>query len=190
MPNGKQKRLVRMGAQSLEFRVRTLARDRCARGFTFVEILIVLVIVSIVALLAIPVVSSEGGMQVRSAANLIAADLEFAKNKAIGTGERFSVVFDVANESYAIKDRAGNTMTHPVKKGFDYVVNLRDEGLDRVDIVAVYFDGTSEIGFDYLGTPYNGAGNPLNTGGIGLKAGDATMTITVDPATGFISIAN
>lgn len=179
-----------MVAQGCEFRVCALPGRNSARGFTLVEIVIVLVILSIVALAAIPLVSSGGSMQIRSAANLIAADLEFAKSTAIGRGESFTVVFDDTTESYTIKDAKGEKIAHPVKKGFDYIMNLGEEGLDKVDIFGVDFDGTSEIKFDYLGSPYNGDNNPLSSGTISLKAGSATMTIIVEPVTGFISIVN
>lgn len=161
-----------------------------APAFTLVEILIVAVILSIVALMAIPLVSSASSVQIRSAVNLIAADLEFAKNTAIGKGKTYSVVFDAEAESYAIEDEKGNTIEHPVKKGFYYVVNLGDEGLNRIDIFSVDFDGNGIIRFDYMGTPCNADSKPLSSGTIILKAGGATMTISVDPATGFISIAS
>jgi prepilin-type N-terminal cleavage/methylation domain-containing protein len=161
-----------------------------ARAFTFVEVLIVVVILSIVALMAIPLVSSAGSVQIRSAASLIAADLEFAKNTAIGKGRTFSVVFDADAEIYAIKDEKGNAIEHPVKKGCDYVVSLGDEGLDRIDIFSVDFDGAAVIKFDYMGTPYNADSTPLSSGNIILNAGGATMTISVGPVTGLISITS
>jgi len=52
-------------------------------GFTLIELMIVIVILSITALTAIPMLSSGASMQIRSAANMIAADLEYAKSMAI-----------------------------------------------------------------------------------------------------------
>jgi len=113
------------------------------RGFTLVELLIVIAIISIAALTAIPMMSSAAGMQIRSA----------------------------------------------VKKGFDYVIDFQNDGrLDKVDIINVDFDSTSEIKFDYLGSPYNGNDNPLNSGVIDLQAGGTTTTVTVEPVTGYVSI--
>lgn len=160
-------------------------------GFTLIEVLIVVAIIVIAAMIVVPMASSAASMQIRSAANMIAADLEYAKSMAISRGQNFSVVFDETTESYSVKDQTGSTIAHPVKKGFNYIVDFRNDGrLNKVDIVDVDFDSTSEVKFDYLGSPYNGAGNPLNSGVINLQAGGTTMTVTVEPVTGFISITN
>jgi len=160
-------------------------------GFTAIELLIVVVIIAIAAMMAIPMMTSAASIQIRSATNMIAADLEYAKSMAISKGQSFSVVFDQTTESYSIRNNAGEVISHPVKKGFDYVVDFRrDNRLSKVDIADVDFDTTSEIKFDYLGSPYNGADNPLNRGVISLQAGGKSATITVEPVTGFISIAN
>jgi type II secretory pathway pseudopilin PulG len=160
-------------------------------GFTVVEILIVVVIMTIVAVMVVPMMTSAASMQIRSAANMIVADLEYAKSMAISRGQKFSVVFDKAAESYRIEDEDGAVISHPVKKGFDYVIDFRnDSRLDKVDIVDVDFDATSEVKFDYLGSPWNGNDNPLNSGVISLQAGGTTTTVTVEPVTGFISIVD
>lgn len=160
-----------------------------ARGFTLVEILIVVVIIGIAAAIAVPMMSSAGSMQARAAASMVAADLEYAKSMAISRGQIYSVVFDKVNETYQIEDKDGAVIPHPVKKGFDYVVDFTTDGrLDRVDIGDVSFDGTSKVSFDYLGSPWNGSGTPLNSGVITLQAGSAAETVSVEPVTGFISI--
>jgi len=159
-------------------------------GFTVIEILIVVVIIGIAAMIVIPMASSGAGMQIRSAADMIAADLEYAKSRAISRGQNFSVVFDVTTESYRIEDQAGTVISHPVKKGFDYIIDLGRQGLDKVNIVAVNFDSTSGVTFDYLGSPYNNSGGPLNSGTITLQAGTTTATVSVEPVTGFVSVGN
>ena len=162
-------------------------------GFTLVELLIVIVIIAIAALTAIPMMSSAASVQIRSAANMIAADLEYAKSMAISRGQNYSVVFDKDTESYRIEDQSGTVIQHPVKKGFPYEITFSTDGrLNKVDIVDVDFDPGSDntITFDYLGSPYSGTGttSPLNSGVISLQAGGTTTTVTVEPVTGFVSI--
>lgn len=168
-------------------------------GFTLIELMIVIVILAVAAAIAVPMASSAASMQLRSAVNMAAADLEYAKSLSIGTGQRHFVVFDAANEMYRIAkmDGAGNAVTiqHPVKKGFPYVVDFPNEGrLNRVTIESADFDGVSEVSFDYLGIPSAGlAVSPpaLNLGGVvTLQAGGITRTVSVEPVTGFISVSD
>ncbi|MHC4572817.1 MAG: pilus assembly FimT family protein [Planctomycetota bacterium] len=162
---------------------------RRRRAFTLIEIIIVVVIIGIVALLAIPIAGSAASVQIRSAANMVAADLEYAKSMAISRGQYFSVVFDEINESYRIEDQSDSVIPHPVKKGFDYVVDFRSERrLDKVGIAGVDFNSTGVVKFDYLGCPYDGDTKPLNIGVVSLQAGGATVNVNVEPVTGFISI--
>jgi prepilin-type N-terminal cleavage/methylation domain-containing protein len=151
-------------------------------GFTIVEIVIVVVIIAIAALVAVPMMSSAASLQIRSAANMIAADLEYAKSMAISRGQNYSVVFDKDADSYRIEDQVGNVIQHPVKKGFTYVIDFQNESrLNRVDISTAVFDTDQTVVFDCLGSPDSG-------GSVILQADGATKTITVEPVTGFISI--
>ena len=160
-------------------------------GFTMIELLIVVAILAIAAAIAVPMVSSAGSMQLRAAVTMMAADLEYAKSMSISRGQRYSVVFDKTTETYRITDESGTTISHPIKKGFFYTVDLRADGrLDQVDIVDANFDGTSAVSFNYLGSPFNGAGTDLNSGVITLQAGGATRTVNVEPVTGYLSISN
>jgi prepilin-type N-terminal cleavage/methylation domain-containing protein len=151
-------------------------------GFTIVEIVIVVVIIAIAAMIAVPMMSSAASLQIRSAANIIAADLEYCRSMAISRGQNYSVVFDTVADSYKIVDPVGTVIQHPVKKGFTYVIDFQNESrLDRVDITSAVFDTDQTVVFDCLGSPDSG-------GSVVLQAGGTTKTVTVEPVTGFISI--
>jgi Tfp pilus assembly protein FimT len=139
--------------------------------------------------------SSGASMQISSAADMISSDLEYAKSMAISRGQTYSVVFDKTTESYRILNQDGLTIAHPVKKGFNYIIDFRnDSRLDKVDILNVDIlpGSNNTITFDYLGSPYSGQGisGPLNKGEIVLQAGGITVTISVEPVTGFITISD
>jgi len=156
----------------------------CANGaFTIAEVLIVLVVIGIAAMMVVPMFSSAGSVQVRSAANMVAADLEYAKSMAISHQGTYAIVFNKAAESYQIEDGVG-VIDHPVKKGFQYVVNFGDgTRFDRVDLYDADFGGTQRIEFDYLGSPDNG-------GTVTLEADGMTVTVNVADITGFITVSN
>lgn len=162
-------------------------------GFTFIEILIVIVIIGIAAMIAVPMISSSASMQIRSAANMIAADLEYAKSMAISRGQNYSVVFNPGGNSYQIQDQSG-VIGHPVKKGSPYTVNFStDSRLSQVGIVDAIFNPNSSptIMFDYIGSPKNGEGLYLiGEGVITLQAGGITKKVHVEPVTGYVSIAD
>ena len=162
------------------------------KAFTLIELIVVMVIIAIAAVLAVPMISSAADVQVRSAANMIAADLEYAKSMAISRQQNHWVVFDPANESYEVHDPCG-VIDHPIKAGSNFVVDLQsDSRLSRVDIAGADFDPDSQLSvtFDYLGSPYSGTttANPLNSGQISLQAGSFTMTVNVEPMTGYITV--
>jgi len=155
---------------------------RKSGGFTIVEVVIVVVIIAIAAMIAVPMMSSAASLQIRSAANMIAADIEYAKSMAISKGQNYSVVFDTAAESYEIVDPVGNVIQHPVKKGFTYSIDFQnDSRLNKVDISSAVFDTDQTVVFDCLGSPDSG-------GSVVLQAGGTTKTVTVEPVTGFISV--
>jgi type II secretion system protein H len=151
-------------------------------GFTLIEVIVVVVIISIVALAAVPMMSSASSVQIRSAASMIAADLEYAKSMAISRGQNYSVLFEIDADSYRLRDQDTNVIGHPVKKGFDYIVDFQnDDRLSRVDITSADFNGTPDVEFDSLGSPDSG-------GDVTLQAGGTTIMITVEPITGYISV--
>lgn len=155
-------------------------------GFTMIEILILAVILTIVALTAVPMLSSAGTIQIRAASNMIAADLEYAKSMAISRGQHYSVVFDHNADSYQIVDpTTNNVIPHPVKKGVAYAIDFQsDSRLSRVDIAGANFGGAglvNDVIFDSLGSPDSG-------GVVALQANGTMVTITVVPITGYISI--
>lgn len=151
-------------------------------GFTLIEIIIVVVILSIAALTAIPMMSSASSVQIRSAANLIAADLEYAKSMAISRGQYYYVVINEGTNGYQIEDQSHAVIQHPVKKGFSYIMNFpSDKRLSKVDITNVTFP-SGTVRFDCLGSPDNGGTITLNSNG-------TAATINVEPVTGYISIS-
>lgn len=162
-------------------------------GFTLVEIMVVVVIIGMAMWAAVPMFSGAAQMQVQSAANMLAADLEFAKSLAISRQQKYGLIFHTDTESYDVVriDDSNNVqiIMHPVKIGFPYTADYRgDSRLSKVDLFTASFDGTDKIIFDYLGSPYNGGNTPLNSGSVAFQGGGITMTVLIEPVTGYIRI--
>ena len=163
---------------------KVLVSAGASHGFTLIEIMVVVVILAITAMLAVPMLSSASSVQLRSAANMIAADLEYAKSMAISRQKNYTVVFDKLSESYQIEDANNVVIDHPVRKGFTYVVNFStDSRIDKVQIADADFSSASQVEFDWLGSPDVG-------GSVTLQVGGSSMTINVTPVTGYISITD
>jgi len=171
---------------------------RVDAGFTFIELIVVVVIIGIAALLSVPMFSAAGDVQMRAAASMIASDLEYAKNMAITHQRNYSVVFDPATERYEIRryeaDGTWAVIKHPTNPTADFRVDLAaDDRTSAVDIVSVNFDGSASnaVTFDYLGGPHSGlpgAMNPLNNGQVSLSADGFGCVVTIEPVTGYVSI--
>ena len=178
----------------------TLGSDKGSAGdcraFTLIEVLMVVAILVIAGIAAMPFISSAGDVAVQAAADVLAADLEYAKSMAMSRGQSYSVVFDIDAETYSIVRDANDTVIdHPIKKGFPYTVDFaNDSRFAQVDIESVDFDSstTPEIEFDYLGSPHEtGETDDLaNPGVVTLTRGSMTWTVSIEPVTGVITKSN
>jgi prepilin-type N-terminal cleavage/methylation domain-containing protein len=154
---------------------------RPRQGFTLVEILAVVVILGIASAVIIPQIGTRDDMRATAGARCVVADLIYAQNMAIATGNTTYIRFDVADNSYAMLTSPTNTdttkwgtrLTHPITQA-DYITKFGPKstlstqtgyGLntldDKVTIYSASFSGIDSdclnqftIGFDELGTPF------------------------------------
>ena len=158
-------------------------------AFSLLEVVIVLIVLGIIAAVAVPLYVSAAPMQLKTAAKMVASDLEYAKSMAISTGKSCSVVFDTAAESYCIKDSAGQVITHPVHIGASYVISFaNDSRLNKVNIVSTGFGTANTVKFDSMGAPFDIAGNSLSNGFVQLSAEGSTLKVKIESVTGYVSI--
>ncbi len=151
-------------------------------AFTLLEIIIVIAIIAVAALFAVPMFSQAADVQLRTAANMVAADIEYAKSLAITRQQPHSVVFDTVNHAYKVCDETGD--------GLLSISFGADPRLKKVRVAAVNFDGAGDnaITFDYLGSPSSATRELLDPGTVTLAADGMTLNITIEPVTGYVSI--
>ena len=78
-----------------------------ARGFSLIELMIVLVIMTLVLGLAGPRVAKQMAvLHLRTTAKQLAASLRWARSQALSTGKTYNAVFDCGGERFIISDYA------------------------------------------------------------------------------------
>jgi hypothetical protein len=75
-------------------------------------------------------------------------------------------------------------MLHPLKKGFDYQIDFRNElRFSGIDITQSDFNSETAVYFDSLGAPSNG-------GTVTLALGSRQIVVTLDQLTGKVTMSN
>jgi prepilin-type N-terminal cleavage/methylation domain-containing protein len=158
------------------------------RGFTLVELTIVVLIIGVASALAVPMFRGDASTQLRSAARLLAADLDAARIESLThADDPRVVVFDLPGGAYHIA--AASTPTTPINNPFDrlpYRVRFgygRAITMDRVTLAAADLGGDATLQFGLYGQLDQAAPATIT-----LAADTHRVTLTVDPATGEVAI--
>jgi len=157
---------------------------RGPRGFTLIELMIVVAVLAIAGALVVPMIGNTAPDKLRGAANRLAADLAFAKVESIAHGDDLRrVVFDNPNDQYHIAAASDPTtpLTNPLG-GQPYLVTYGQGNaaiLINVTLDSYTLNGDDELGFSL----YGGLDQPT-AATITLGCDGRTITLTVDPNTG------
>jgi type II secretion system protein H len=179
---------------------------RLPAGFTFVELLIVLLLLAIIAMLAWPSLDSAvGDSRLSGAAEEIVNALQYAQLSAMTSGRETRVVIGAPEERIAVRQYKASAdlfgggdelaaadvengtyelMPYPPKKGVEYSFKLKDdERFVGVDISASDFNQDNPVHFDALGNPSHGGTATLTLGG-------RQRVVTLDALTGKVTVSN
>src|SRR5262245_1591540 len=94
-------------------RARAMLRQVCRsgrRGYTLIELLIVVPLLGISSAVVIPALGSTDTLRVQSTVRAIVADINVAQSDALAHQQGRAVVFDVANNKYSILEVNGSTL--------------------------------------------------------------------------------
>lgn len=151
-------------------------RAETVRGFSLVEVIVVITIVATLAVIAVPRFSNSLALQhVEAAARRIIVDVALAQRQAGSSNGNQTVRFDLAAGEYTLIG-----MPHPDRPSLEYTVSLKKEPYG-VTVVSADFGGDQRIIFDVFGIPDSG-------GSVVIRVGSQQRTIVVDAETGKASV--
>jgi prepilin-type N-terminal cleavage/methylation domain-containing protein len=147
-----------------------------ARGFTLVEVIVVVLILAIAGAVVIPMVGDTEKFQSLAAARMVVSDLQYARDTAITTQQDVTVAFDPDTESYTVSNASG-PLIHPMTKEA-YTVDFRSsDGFGSLNVIAASFNGSESVTFDVTGAA-------SSDGTVEIMAGRHTYHVKVYRSTG------
>ncbi len=177
------------------------------RGFTLVELLIVLVLLGIVVAMVLPRAEPQVADLLTSAGQILASDLEYARQLAIANNTRYKVVFRTASAEYYIQ-HSGSNSAFDVLPRHPYLEDRKDSAnkplqLARLALLPSIGSSVELYAVEKIGTSgnvteleFDSSGQTLATENtrIWLAAGRDSarryLPITVTAATGIVSIGD
>ncbi len=171
---------------------------RAARGYTLVEVLVVVTILGVAGMMVVPTLGQTDVLRVQGAVRAVVADMTFAQADALAYQEQRAVVFDLNENAYTLVavfdgavDPAANALFDPRGPGQQYIVDLDDPVFGNAQIGEADFDGDAILIFDELGGPVISPGSdvPGSTGSVDIIGSSSRLRITVEAFTGHITVA-
>ena len=127
------------------------------RGFTILELLLVLIFVSTVAALAIPAFFSRPSITLENASVLLARDLRTAQNRSAYLAEESRMEFLRDGSGYRVTDLSGEVVRNP-RTGEDFERIYPSDGVFRgVTVTDVWAGDDWTVNFDDRGLPTESA---------------------------------
>jgi MSHA pilin protein MshC len=160
-----------------------------AKGFTLIELVMVLVLIGIIAAIAIPRLPSTAGSKAGAFAGKLQADIRYAQNLAMTRGTRSRVDFSVANQYSVLSSQTGVcsfTSTFDPAASGPFIVRVNTGMYAGITLAP----SMNCLEYDSLGRPYNctGLGNVCSSTFSGMTiAISSGGSVTVSAQTGAVN---
>lgn len=160
-----------------------------ARGYTLLEILIVVALLGIASAVVIPQVGSTDVLRVQAAVRTLVADMTYAQSDALARQQTRAIVFDTVANIYTLVEVPGNTVepTNNTMYSVNFNNNLK---FHDARITAAAFAGQPTLLFDELGGPIDSPGSttPGAGGVVTITGSGAVFDVTVEAYTGRVTV--
>lgn len=148
-----------------------------SKGFTLIELVMVIVIVSIMAITVVPKFTSISTAKIRQDADILKNHIMFAQELSMTRGGGYGICFDTANSLYSI-NKTDCQVTSRIKsiedRTSDFIVNYSST-------ITFSPSSASSIFFNTFGEP-----NPNNDITITLTGGASSIILKIEKNTGYI----
>ncbi len=166
------------------------SKMKIRKGFTLIELIMVLVIAAILAIAVIPRTQAGSRVKLEAVCQYIASDLRYIQEMAMAQQVRFGISFTPGAETYfGYRVNISTKAKDPQTRG-NLDVNLNQMSQFKgIDIVSTNF--SDKIEFDSNGAPYDEDGDILSSHGvITIQTVDAlySRTVRIEPETGKVSV--
>lgn len=172
-------------------------RTRASRGYTLIEVLVVVTILGIAGAMVAPSMGQVGVLRIQGAVRSVVSDITFAQMDALGYQEQRAIVFDIDENYYTLVQVTGNNVDPDADAIYDpkgpnqrYRVSLDKESFGGTTIESADFDGDTTLIFDEVGGPVAAPGTSvLSDGGSIVIAGPLSRyRINVAAFTGRVTV--
>lgn len=171
----------------------------CRRGFTLIEIVVVLVLLGVLAAVAISKYSTNNISAVTEA-DVFKASLRYAQQRAMGDISTWGISIAADGLSYSLFTNNPDLKVNPILPGVGANTRTLSDGVTMSSSNAVGNGGKNEIIFDYRGRLAASGGSNTSAGAEYLKTaplavlgsnvtvtftGDTSRSMTIYAKTGF-----
>jgi len=125
-----------------------------SNGFTFIEVVVVITIMGILAAVAIVTLSTNSSdFQLNAAVRKIISDVQYAQDLSMTTGNRVQVKFEIDNNRYSLLWADDSPVPNIMGSG-NFVVSLGSGAFRNVEITDTELTG-GILKFDTIGEPFS-----------------------------------
>jgi prepilin-type N-terminal cleavage/methylation domain-containing protein len=154
-------------------------------GVTLIELVMVIVMISILAVLAIPRFESFYYIKLQGAAKRVISDIRYTQQMALARHEKYKIVFSTGTDSYEVRRVSDNSYaTDPFTRANLNVSLSSDAQFQGIDIAATNLT-SGTLQFNWQGVPLDVTDSALSAdASVRLDYKGYSVTVYITPDTG------